>query len=193
MNKQLANLSNLLISLGIFFLVFPFIPIILSELNFWWHATTSRHISNVQPKVVEGFRIYIPKLALSSDVITKVNPFDSKAYLPALKNGVAHALGSALPDQAGTVYLFAHSTDAPWRFNQYNAQFYLLHQLQPDDLIYLDYQGSRYTYQIKRKQVINSTAVDYLSSSQKHSELILQTCWPPGTTWKRLLVLADLI
>ena len=42
-----------------------------------------------------------------------------------------------------------------------------------------------------RIEIIDPDEVSLLTQAQESGEqLVLQTCWPPGTTWKRLIVIA---
>jgi len=44
----------------------------------------------------------------------------------------------------GTIFLFAHSTDAPWNIIRYNAVFYLLRELDAGDGIIVFFLGKRF-------------------------------------------------
>lgn len=147
-----------------------------------------------QPKMIPIdtlFDILIPKIGANSSITANVDAGDSSVYLPILKHSVAHAKGSALPDENGTVYLFAHSTDNWWDVGVYNAVFYLLKELTRGDSIQLVYKNKEYKYTVTDTKIVDPNSVGYLVNSQKTGkQLILQTCWPPGTTWKRLLVIA---
>lgn len=137
------------------------------------------------------FDVLIPRIGANSIVFANVDPVHEDVYLPILKKGVAQAAGTALPGQHGAIFLFAHSTDAIWDVGLYNAVFYLLKDVQIGDDITLFYQGKRYDYRVSETKIIDPTDVSYLVNAKKlPDQLVLQTCWPPGTTWKRLLVIA---
>jgi sortase A len=139
------------------------------------------------------FSIIIPKIGASAKVFPNVNPSNQDDYLPILMQGVAHAAGSVFPGMKGNIYLFAHSTDNFWDVGRYNAVFYLLKDLKKGDQIVIFYQNKRYNYSVTGSKIVNPDDVSYLVNSQKQDkqQLILQTCWPPGTTWQRLLVFAQ--
>ena len=103
---------------------------------------------------------------------------------------MAHAKGTALPNQAGTTFLFAHSSDVPWRITSYNTAFYRLGKIQPGDQITITYEGEDYFYQVRDKKVVWPIEVEFLTKQGK-DQLILQTCTPIGTSLKRLLVFAE--
>jgi LPXTG-site transpeptidase (sortase) family protein len=138
------------------------------------------------------FGLIIPKIGANTKIIPNVDPSDPEIFLPTLKRGVAHAAGTLFPGQKGNIYLFAHSTDNFWDVGRYNAIFYLLKDLKIGDDVIIFFQGVRHNYIVKEIQVVNPTEISYLKNPKTGKEkLILQTCWPPGTTWQRLLVFAD--
>ena len=139
------------------------------------------------------FAIIIPKIGVNAPVIPGVNPGDTKGYEDALKKGVAHANTSFYPNENGTVYLFSHSTNYEWFVKDLNAVFFLLKNLKEGDIVVVMYLGNRYTYRIRETRVVSTAEVSYLSPQTGKRNLILQTCWPPGTAWKRLLIFADLV
>lgn len=139
------------------------------------------------------FSVIIPKIGVNAPVIPSVNPAEPNQYLEALKRGVAHASTSYFPDQDGTVYLFSHSTNYDWFVKDLNAVFYLLKNLNTGDTIVLVYKGKVYTYRLTEKRVVTASQVSYMVGQTGTHRLILQTCWPPGSTAERLLLFADLI
>lgn len=139
-----------------------------------------------------NFGIVIEKINANSRVIDDVDPGNEKQYGQALLQGVAHARGTAYPGQKGNIYLFSHSTDAPWNIIRFNAVFYLLRELESGDRVVMFYQNQRYDYIVYDKQVVPSTDVSFLTNQYDQSVLTLQTCDPPGTLINRLIVRARL-
>lgn len=148
--------------------------------------------ASVAPDV--QFSIVIPKIQARSKVIANVDAGNKREYLAALKQGVAHAAGTGLPgvksDVNRTVVLFAHSTDAPWNMARYNAVFYLLYKLTVGDQIQVYFQGVRHDYQVEETQIVPASDLSYFAKQTQKEILVLQTCYPPGTTLKRLVVIA---
>lgn len=138
------------------------------------------------------FSILIPKLGANAKVIPNVDSTNEKEFTPILQQGVAHAKGTVFPGMKGNIYLFAHSTDNFWDVGRYNALFYLLKDLQVGDEIDIFFENRRHKYKVTETKIVDESDVAALTKSQEGNEeiLILQTCWPPGTTWKRLLVFA---
>lgn len=137
----------------------------------------------------KDFRIIIPKIGLESVIIKNVDPNQPAQYGEQLANGVAHALGSYLPGEDGTMFLFAHSTDAEFNIARYNAKFYAVRKLEVGDEILVRYGDKMYKYVVKDKKVILPSEFDQVRDSGY--KLILSTCYPPGTDWQRLVVFAD--
>jgi len=137
-----------------------------------------------------NFSIVIPKIAANAKILANVDSTDEKIYLPALQKGVAHAQGTAFPGEGGHIFLFAHSTDYFWNVGAYNAVFYLLGKLENGDEVNIFYKGQRFVYKVIGKKIVDPKQVEYLTRKSNKEFLTLQTCWPPGTTLKRLLVFA---
>lgn len=139
------------------------------------------------------FSILIPKIAANERIFPNIDPDIVNEILPVLQKGIAHARGSVFPGMKGVVYLFAHSTDNWWNVGRYNAVFYLLKDLSYGDEIVLFYKNRRYNYVVTERFIADPEYVSLLSNSHSgNHRLVLQTCWPPGTSWKRLFVVARL-
>lgn len=140
-----------------------------------------------------NFSIVIPKIGASAKVFPNVDPGNRDEFLPILQQGIAHAKGTVFPGVPGNTYLFAHSTDNFWDVGRYNAVFYLLKDLTVGDEIVVFFEGKRYDYKVYDTKIVDDSDISYIVHSQDPNSpqrLILQTCWPPGTSWKRLIVFA---
>jgi sortase A len=133
------------------------------------------------------FSIFIPQIDAKANITPNVPLTDFQA---ALSKGVAHAAGTYFPGQGKTIYLFAHSTDSPLNFARYNAVFYLLYKLRPHDQIVLYFLDTKYVYEIQGKVIAEATDTSWLTRDVGTETVILQTCDPPGTTLRRLLIIA---
>lgn len=134
--------------------------------------------------------IVIPKVFVDAPIVFNVDPNDPTAYNEALQQGIAHASGTSFPDQGGLGYYFAHSS-APELRSQFNAVFYLLGKLEPGDEIFLWHEGERYEYRVRELRTVDPKDVGFLQEPTPTETIVLQTCWPPGTTLNRRLVFAD--
>ncbi len=137
-----------------------------------------------------NFSIIVEKIGADAPVIANVDASNKQLYNEALKKGVAHALGTAFPGEPGVTYFFAHSTDTIFNVPRFNAIFYLLKDMEPGDRIVVFFAGKRYDYITTEKKITEPNDVSYFKLKTDEQILVLQTCYPPGTTWKRLLVIA---
>lgn len=136
------------------------------------------------------FYIEIPKINVLSEIVENVDPFNEAVYRRELEKGVAHAKGTAFPDENGKMYLFAHSSDLPWRITKYNVTFFRLSELKKGDFITIGRKGRIYKYQVVDEKTVWPSDVSHLLEA-KNKQLILQTCTPIGTSLKRLLIFAQ--
>lgn len=136
------------------------------------------------------FSVVIPKIGANARIVSNVNTANEREYSEALKKGVAQAQGTAFPGEGGHIFLFAHSTDYWWNVSSYNAIFYLLGKLVKGDDINIFYKGERFVYRVVDSKVVDPSEVEYITRKTNKEFVTLQTCWPLGTTFKRLLVFA---
>ncbi len=181
MNRLFYHLGNLLIILSLLGFSFVFYPIA----RIYFFPPT------IQPiPTQKGIFLTIPKIHAQAPIIENVNPWNESQYQQALKKGIAHAKGTALPDEKGTIFLFAHSSGAPWEIAWYNTIFLRLGELQKGDNIEITKNGKKYLFKVREKKEVWPNEVSYLLQTKKDG-LILQTCTPIGTSLKRLLIFAD--
>jgi len=195
----LAGLLGILVALGI--ILFTFYPVLKAEFFYRFYRSQTVTVANISEKINsddslvltpidQDFSLIIPKLAANAKVIPNVDPQNAREYQQKLTQGVAHAKGSALPGQSGNVFIFAHSAGNFYEANRYNAIFYLLSKLEANDPIYLFFQNQKYDYQVVSRKIVNPQEVSYLEKQSDSHTLTLMTCWPPGTTLKRLIISA---
>jgi len=147
---------------------------------------------SVIPKSTD-FGIVIEKLGVNAPIVPDVDTSSHEAYMEAMRHGVAHAKGTAKPNEVGNVYLFAHSTLNFWEYGPYATVFTTLHQLNPGDRVVIFYQGKRYDYRVAEKEIVPGFDTLPLKRPTTRRLLTLQTCDPPGTTWRRLIIIAELV
>lgn len=170
-----------------------YLPLVTAEVGYYL-ANIRLPVLYVAPVVRDWipvdpeYAIYIPKIGANTKVVPNVNINDEAAYLAALKLGVAEVAGLSHPGKKGTTYLFAHSTDSPVNFARYNAVFYLLDKLEIGDEVQISYLDQIYRYQVNKKQILAANDTHYLIPQKQTEILVLQTCYPPGTSWKRLVI-----
>ena len=192
MEKILKIVGLVLIVGGLLLVGLIYSPVIREEVNY--RLTTVKSSFQENQEIIplnKEFGLVIPKIDVNVEVFPNVDANNPKEYLPLLAKGVAHAKGSLLPGQEGNVFIFAHSTDTPLNANRYNAVFYLLNKLEKDDEVFVYYQQEKHLYKVLEKKIISPEKLNDYLNTLKGKILTLQTCYPPGTTLKRLLVIAQ--
>lgn len=187
----LASLGVLLLVCSLVILVPVFAPIIKEEVVYSTSNPSSREQRADTAKPVDPqFSIIIPKIGANAPVIAEVNPFNEAEYQQKLTKGVAHARGSVFPNEPGTTFLFAHSASNFGLASRYNAIFYLIHKLEPGDEIIVYYLGKKQSYTVRELRYVEESQADIMFADAPENRLVLMTCWPPGTSLRRLLVIA---
>ena len=191
MSKLLKFIGPLLILVGLSILFFIYFPVLKQELNYQVkkNIKNENEVKEIKP-VDEDFGLVIAKIDVNTKVFKDVDSNNPKEYLPLLTKGVAHAKGSVLPGESGNVFIFAHSTDTSFNASRYNAVFYLLNKLEKDDEIIVYYNQEKYLYKVTTSKILSPDRLDDYLKTLSGSNLILQTCTPPGTTINRLLLIA---
>jgi LPXTG-site transpeptidase (sortase) family protein len=174
----MKRLGTFLILFSVFSLVILFLPFLLTFLPHKNPSTAGY-----------SYTIAIPKIHAVAPIITSVDPWNRSAYTSALRLGVAQAKGTALPGEHGTIYLFAHSSENPWEMLSTNVPFLRLGELKSGDVIFVSAHSRQLRYVVFSKKIVSASDVSVLTKKEE-DELILQTCWPIGTDWQRLLVYA---
>ena len=194
MEKVLKIVGLVLIVGGLLIVGLIYSPVLREEVNYRLTTVKSSFQENQEIIPVDKeFGLVISKLNINVKVFPNVNANNPKEYLPLLAKGVAHAKGSLLPGQEGNVFIFAHSTDTPLNASRYNAVFYLINKLEKDDEVFVYYQQEKYSYKVLEKKIISPEKLNDYLKTLKGKTLTLQTCYPPGTTLKRLIVTAQLV
>lgn len=148
--------------------------------------------TNISPFTNTTDGIAIPTIFVDEPVIYNVDPNNPAQYLEALKHGIAQASSTSFPGDGGLGYYFAHSSTLEF-VQRYNAVFYLLYKLHNGDAIYLWHNGQRFDYQVTTSKITSPNDLSFLRATYPTETIVLQTCWPPGTSLQRLLVFAQRI
>lgn len=146
----------------------------------------------IETKNLKGDFITIPKIKAQAPLIFNVDPWNENTYQKALKKGVAHAKGTPLPGETGRSFIFAHSSGNPLDVTRYNTVFLKLGELKIGDRIEIKRNGKIYGYKVTQIKNVWPSEVSYLKDT-KQDGIVVQTCWPIGTAFKRLLVFASRI
>ena len=187
-------------------LVFVYAPVVQAELTYGVRSAISK-LAGADGKLSDliipdfafldkvkdrDFGIVIPRIYINESIVENVDPTSKRSYTPALKKGIAHAAGTALPGDGQQGYYFAHSSEVGLEASRLNSIFYLLGKLKKGDEVQLWSKGRKYIYIVTGSEVVPTNDVSFLQKSVPKEQIILQTCWPLGTSLKRLIVRAEL-
>jgi len=137
-----------------------------------------------------NYSLLIAKLDIKAPIILNVDGVDQEKYFKALQNGVAQMRGSALPGEGNTV-IFGHSNFYENDSGKYKDIFSTLDQLSVGDKIEIVNATQKLVYRVKFIKIISPQSVGIVAPT-KNKQLILLTCWPPGSIDKRLAIIAGL-
>lgn len=188
----MRSLGAGLVAFAIVALIFSFYPILKEELTYKPQKIGFGDLMGRSQASDFGldpyFSLYIPKINARAKIIPNVDAGNQTAYLNALTEGVAHAKGTNFPGQGKLIYFFSHSTDSPLNFARYNAVFFLLRKLEKGDRVIVFFMGQKHEYVVTDKYVTAPSDTSSITDSGRGEELVLQTCDPPGTSLRRLIV-----
>jgi len=90
------------------------------------------------------------------------------------------------------MFIFSHSSVNFFEALRYNSVFYLLDKLEKGDIVDIFMNKEKFTYIVTEKELVDASNISFLTERTNQKLLTLMTCWPPGTTYKRLIVRAIL-
>ncbi len=139
-----------------------------------------------QPSRITHYNLSIPELGIEEATV-QIGGED-------LMTSLIHYPGTALPGQYGNSVIFGHSV-LPQFFNpeDYKTIFSTLPTLEKGDEIFVDFDGIRYRYLVRKIIEAKPDDVSILEQNYDSQWLSLITCVPPGTYLKRLIVRAQLV
>jgi LPXTG-site transpeptidase (sortase) family protein len=157
------------------------------EFNFGQASSFSSYKAAYNPS---SNSIIINKINVKAPIVS-ASGTTQKELNSALNQGAVLYPGSVLPGQSGEVFLTAHSSVYPWNKTIYGQVFSLLDKLETGDIVSVVYNNYQYDYQITGKVILNASEVKIREIYEPR--LTLMTCWPIGTSLKRLVVYGELV
>lgn len=141
-------------------------------------------------------RLVIDSLGVDAPLVFNVSA-DNKQIYDNLENGIVHYSITPKPSQPGVSVVLGHSSAYPWYRGEYGSVFALLGRLKPGEKFYVQYEDGRtFVFQMKQAIVFNPFAADTrlaeLGNSDKPT-IILISCYPVGTNYRRIAVQAELV
>lgn len=133
--------------------------------------------------------IFIPKIGLRTPIIFSQSE-EKKDIERDLEKGIVRWPGTGRPGQNKNMALVGHSSSYFWQKTPYSQIFSRLDKLTAGDPITIFHGQKSYLYQVEKIEIVSSKSVEI---SPDESDLTLITCWPAGTTLKRLMVKAKMI
>jgi len=136
----------------------------------------------------EDNRLIIDKISIDGKVIWDVS---ENNIISKLKDGIVHYGGTSKPGEGGNVFLVGHSSNYAWIQSDYNSIFALLDKLVKGDRIELRREGRSFYYEVQETKIVPKDEVSVINNTDKEI-LSLMTCWPIGTSLKRMVVISEL-
>lgn len=140
-------------------------------------------------------RLVIDSIGVNTPIVFDVPPDNKKIY-NSLEKGVVHYSTSVKPGKAGVSVILGHSSAYPWYKGKYGSVFALLNKLVPGSKFYIQYADGRvFVFTVKRSLVFNPfTDEARLAELEQNTNpsIVLVSCWPVGTNYRRIAVQAEL-
>jgi LPXTG-site transpeptidase (sortase) family protein len=138
-----------------------------------------------------GNRIIIPSIGVNVPIVMSPSLRDEDV-LSVLNEGAALYPNGVLPGSLGNTFISAHSTGEPWK-GKYRFAFLRINELDPGNLLHVDYNGTRYTYRMASREIIIPTPDLRIESGRPMPTMTLMACWPLWSTQKRMLIHSELV
>ncbi|MCA9346023.1 sortase [Candidatus Saccharibacteria bacterium] len=179
-------LSILVIMLGVYIAISPFIP----EITYKFRDKSPEHVAPYSGELAKEYgsrtevspptenRLVIPSIGLN-EIIKEGN------YINVIKDGGTwHRPNTVTPDQSGNSVIVGH------RFYGSNlSTFYNLDKVVAGDKLAIYWDGVELLYEVFEVKVVDPTAVE-IESPTATRQLTLCTCHPLWTSSQRLVVIA---
>ncbi len=138
-------------------------------------------------------RLEIPSLKVNAPLMWTDDP---KNFDRDLESGVVHYPGTALPGEMGTAYISGHSSNYVWAKGNYNHIFTYLGNLANNTsfkitVVQKNGRNAIFHYVVTGSKQFTATDQAQFQNTGK-SMVALSTCWPVGSTAKRLVVFGEL-
>ena len=184
---------------------------ILANFKFWiGRSTGSRAYEDREPQPAllpisgdksssaslnSNITLQIPSLNVEAPII-KEPSLNLDRIFDRLEDGVVLYGETAVPGEKGVSIILGHSSAYPWYKGNYGSVFALLGKLNIGDKIYVNKNGRILVYKVSESLIFHPfESDDKVAQLEKtnNSSIILVSCWPVNTNWKRIAIKADLI
>lgn len=145
-------------------------------------------------------RIIIPKIGKNVPIVevqgkiegTNWKEFEEQIQ-DALREGIVHYPGTANPGEIGNAFLTGHSSYYPWDSGRYKDVFATLGNLEIGDEYIVYSHEKRFIYRVIDKKEVKPKDTSVLSQPNDKKLSTLMTCWPLGTTLRRMIIVGEQI
>src|SRR5581483_9703149 len=138
-----------------------------------------------------GNWIRIPSINVNVPLVMSSSINDSDV-IKALNNGAAMYPNGVLPGHLGNVFIAAHSSGFIALQGKYRFAFTHLGDVQPGNIVNLDWNGTRYTYKVTGSETVVPSPTLRVTSDRPIPTVTLMACWPIWSTSHRYLLHAQL-
>jgi LPXTG-site transpeptidase (sortase) family protein len=141
--------------------------------------------------------LFIPKIDKKEIPIQWGSKGTEDEFQKLLESGVVHYPGTSMPGDTGNSYISGHSSDFNFKPGNFKDTFARLDELEPDDKIEVittmkDGSKRKLIYSVTGKNIYTATDQKQFEGKTR-AEVSLSTCWPVGTSEKRLVVKTALV
>lgn len=135
-------------------------------------------------------QVTINAISIQAPVVESYSPYGSD-YKEALNRGVVHFSYSAYPGEEGLSILLGHSAPSGWPDIRYDRIFTEIDKLKEGDVIEICYNNKIHNYTVIDEEIgkeIYEVGEDVVSifHEENKKELVVMTCWPPGSIEGRI-------
>lgn len=150
----------------------------------------------VEKPLPDAATLVIDAIGVRAPIVFGV-PDDNDLIYTALEDGVVQYSTTSKPGEPGVSIMLGHSSAYPWYKGDYGAVFALLAKLNPGDRFYVQYSDNRaFFYEMKESLVFNPFSSDERLAVMERAagdNIILISCFPVGTNYRRIAVRAERI
>jgi LPXTG-site transpeptidase (sortase) family protein len=152
---------------------------------------------NVRPKPLsDTATLVIDSIGVHAPIVFNV-PDNNDLIYNNLEKGVVHYSNTPKPGEPGAAIVLGHSSAYPWYKGDYGAVFALLSKLKTGERFYVQYNDNRvFVYEMKQSIIFNPFENDQRLTDIENasgSSIILISCYPVGTNYKRIAVQAQMV
>jgi len=143
-------------------------------------------------KVFKEDTLFIPKINVKSPILIPKTTSE-KDFFNVLKEGVALYPQFSKPGEGEITIITGHSSPNLAGLGKYNTVFSLLNKLGKEDKIIIYFEEQKYIYKVISKNIFSPGEELSRFKKNKKEKLVLTTCWPIGTNFKRIGIEAELV